>query len=202
MIRLKNRLNEVFVVILLTASGIASANYIALQSHAVISHAVQKFVKQQQVPLSNIEVTLTSLNKQLRLAKCGKALKVKMAPGSKLLGHTSLSVSCDLPQAWKIRVAAHIDGEISALVANRPLPRGTMIKNTDLKYVQRKYSQLNRGYYESATHLKNMEAKRNIKAGQILTPNMVKAQNLVLRGQHITILIEKGSLNLRAKGKA
>lgn len=46
-----------------------------------------------------------------------------------------------------------------------------------------------------------MEAKRNIKAGQVLTPNVVKAQKLVLRGQHITIIAQSGSLYLRTKGK-
>jgi len=47
-----------------------------------------------------------------------------------------------------------------------------------------------------------MEAKRNIRAGQVLTPNLVKARKLVLRGQHITIIAHSGSLNLRTKGKA
>ena len=202
MAQLKNRLNKIFIVILLTAVGQVSANSAILQNHAGITHAVQKFVKQQQVPLNNVKVTLTSLNKQLRLTNCGKALEVKMAPGSKILGNTSLSVSCSSPQIWKIHVAAHIDGEINALVARHPIPRGTIIKNSDLMFVLRRHSQLNRGYYDSASPLKNMEAKRNIKAGQVLTPNIVKAQKLVLRGQHITILIQKGGLNLRAKGKA
>lgn len=47
-----------------------------------------------------------------------------------------------------------------------------------------------------------MEAKRNIKTGQVLTPSLVKAQKLVLRGQHITIVAQNGGLNLRVKGKA
>lgn len=202
MTRLKNQLNKTFIVILLTVSGFASASSVFLQDHAGISHAVQKFVKQQQVPLTNVQVTLTSLNQQLSVVKCAKPLKVKMAPGSKLLGNISLSVSCNSPQTWKIHVAAHIDGDINALIARRPLPRGTIIQNSDLKFVLRRLSQLNRGYYDSAAYLKNMEAKRNIKAGQVLTPNMVKAQKLILRGQHITILIQRGGLNLRAKGKA
>lgn len=199
---LKNQLNKTFIVILLTVSGFASANSVFLQDHAGISHAVEKFVKQQKVPLTNLQVTLTSLNKQISLVKCAKPLQVRIAPGAKLLGNTSLSVSCNSPHVWKIHVAAHIDGEINALVARRPLPRGTIIQDSDLKFVLHRHSQLNRGYYNSATYLKNMEAKRNIKAGQILTPNMVKAQKLVLRGQHITILVQKGGLNLRAKGKA
>ncbi len=194
--------NKALTGILLTVCYLIPAHANLLQSHNGISDAVKQFVIQQQVPLNNLQVTLTSLNKQLRLAKCKKALQVSMAPGTKLLGHTSLTVSCASPKQWKIHVAAHIDGQVNALIARYPIPRGTVIQNSDLEFALRRYSQLNYGYYGSANLLTNMVAKRNIQAGQILTPGLVKAKKLVLRGQHITIVAQSGGLNLRVKGKA
>jgi len=199
---MKNQIKKAIIVSLLTVCSAIPVYANSLQSHAGISSAVKQFVKQQQVPLNNVLVTLTSLNKQLRLSQCGSPLQVNMAPGTKLLGHTSLSVSCASPQKWKIHVAAHIDGEVSVLIARYPLPRGTVIQETDLEFVNKRYSQLNQGYYGSANLLQNMEARRNIKAGQVMSPNIVKAQKLVLRGQHITIIAQSGRLTLRAKGKA
>ena len=196
------KLNKAILVILLTIGSAIPVYANSMQSHKGISHAVKQFVLKQNVPLNNPQVTLTSLSKHLRLSRCGIPLEVNMAPGTKLLGRASLSVSCGSPQQWKIHVAAHIDGEVNALVARHPLPRGTVIQETDLEFVNRRYSQLNHGYYGSANLLKNMEAKRNIKAGQVLTPNIVKAQKLVMRGQHITIIAQSGRLTLRAKGKA
>jgi len=190
------------IAVLLTVCAFNPAYANSLQSHAGISHAVKQFVLQQNVPLKNIQVNLTSLNNQLRLPQCGQSLQVNMAPGTKLLGHSSLSVSCAAPQQWKIHVAAHIDGEVDTLIARHPIPRGTMIRNEDLEFALRRYSQLNHGYYSSAKSLNNMEAKRNIKIGQILTPSLIRAQKLVLRGQHITIVAQNGGLNLRVKGKA
>jgi len=195
-------LNTALIVSLLTLFSLTPAHANGLQSHAGISDAVKQFVLHEQVPLNNIQVTLTSLNKQLVLPQCGKALEVNMAPGTKLLGHTSLVVKCSSPRQWKIHVAAHIDGLVNVLVARHPIQRGTVLLNAELEFAKRRYSQLNHGYYSSANLLNNMEAKRNIKAGQVLTPNVVKAQKLVLRGQHITIVAEKGGLNLRVKGKA
>lgn len=195
-------INMIFIVTLLTVCNAVPVYADSLQSLASISHAVKQFVTQQQVPLNNVQVTLTSLNKQLRLPQCGKSLQIKMAPGTKLLGNTSLSVNCASPQPWRIHVAAHIDGEVDVLIARHPLPRGTVIQDIDLEFVKRRYSQLNHGYYASSNLLENMEAKRNIKAGQVLTPNIIKAQKLVLRGQHITIIAQSGRLTLRAKGKA
>lgn len=195
-------LNKTIIAVLLTVCVFIPAQANQLQSHAGISHAVKQFVLQQQVPLKNVQVTVTSLNNQLQLPKCGKTLQVNMAPGTKFLGNSSLSVRCDSPQQWKIYVAAHIDGEVDALIARHPIPRGTVIQTDALEFVLRRYSQLNHGYYSSAKLLTNMEAKRNIKTGQVLTPNLVKAQKLVLRGQHITIVAQNGGLNLRVKGKA
>ena len=80
--------------------------------------------------------------------------------------------------------------------------RSTVIQNESLEFVSRRYSQLNYGYYGSAKLLANMEAKRNIRAGQVLTPNVLRAQKMVLRGEHITIVAQNGGLNLRVKGKA
>ncbi len=195
-------LNTAVIVSFLTFSCHALVHASSLQSHSAIANAVKQFIKGQNVPLKNLQVTLTSLNNQLVLPKCGKALQVSMAPGTKLLGNTSLAVSCDSPQQWKIHVAAHVDGEVNALIARHPIPRGTAFEEVNLEFVLRRYSQLNHGYYASASLLQNMEAKRNIKTGQILTPAVVKAQKLVLRGQHITIVAQSGGLNLRVKGKA
>lgn len=196
------KLNQTLIVVSLTLFSFVSVNATALQSHKSISNAVKQFVKQQRVPLENVQVTLTSLNSQIQLSRCNESIQVKMAPGTKLLGHTSLAVSCSAPQRWKIHVAAHIDGQVNALIARHPIPRGSIIQNTDLEFVPRRYSQLNHGYYGSAKLLTNMEAKRNIKMGQVLTPAVVKAQKLVMRGQHITIVAQTAGLNLRAKGKA
>ena len=198
----QHSLNKILFIVLLTASSHVPVYASLFQSYESISNAVKQFVLQQRVPLENVRVNLTSLNKQLRLSRCEKPLQVKMAPGTKLLGHASLAVSCTYPQQWKIHVAAHIDGEVNLLIARHPIQRGSEIKNTDLDFVLRPYSQLNRGYYSSAKMLSNMEARRNIKMGQIITPALVIAKKLVLRGQHITIIAQNGGLNLRVKGKA
>lgn len=199
---LQQGINKALFVALLTVAPLIPLQANSFQSHKSITHAVQEFIVQQKVPLNNLQVTLTSLNDKLVLPKCGKTLQVTMAPGTKLMGNTSLTIRCSSPQKWKIHVAAHIDGQVSALIARHPIPRGMVIRNDDLEFVSRRYSQLNHGYYVSAKLLTNMEAKRNIRAGQIMTPNLIKAQKLVLRGEHITIIAQNGGINLRVKGKA
>ncbi len=191
--------NVIFLTLLPLSAAVFAAG---LQSHASIKQAVQQFIAQQDIPLQNVQVEVTSLNAQVMVPRCHQPLKVRLAPGARLPGNTSLTVSCSAPQAWRIHVAARVDGTVNALVARYPLLRGTVINDTDLEYVVRRYSQLTHGYYSSFSHLKNMQARRNIKAGQVLTPGLLTPQKLVLRGQHITIVAHRGRLNLRLKGKA
>jgi len=188
--------------ILLAAGLVNPLQANAFQSHAAIENAIANYVKQENVPLENLQVTITSLNKQLRIPQCEQALIINMAPGSKLIGNTSLTVACDSPKQWKIHVAAHIDGEVNALAARYPMMRGSIISKNDVEFVKKRYSQLNYGYFASIKQLGGMEVRRNIKNGQIITPGFVKAQKLVLRGQQVTIIAQKGGLDLRVKGKA
>jgi len=189
-------------VILLTFCVPFSAQASALQSHLSIKEAIKEFVTQQDVPLDNIIVRLTSAKKRLNVPQCTIPLDVAMAPGAKQIGRTTVSVSCLSPQPWKVNIAVHIDGKIDVLVARHPIAHRSFIQESDLEFAPRLYSQLNRGYYISMDRLQNMEARRNIRPGQAINANLIKAQKLVNRGQYITIIAQNGSLNLRVKGKA
>jgi flagella basal body P-ring formation protein FlgA len=189
-------------VILLTFCVVIFAHAEPIQSRTEITEAIKKFVVEQNVPFKNIQVTLNVSKKQFEYPQCTKQLEISTVPGAKLIGRTNFTVSCPAPQQWKTQYAVHIDGKINVLITSHPILQRALIKNSDLEYAPRMYSELNRGYYESANNIKNMEALRNIKAGQILTPGLIKAQNLVLRGQHITIIVQNGELNLTTKGEA
>lgn len=173
-----------------------------VKNQIAIESAVKDFLIQQKVPLNDIQVTLTSSKKRLNLPLCQNPLKVNTSVGAKLLGHSKFTISCISSQSWKTRIAAHIDGKISVLVTRHPIPQRSLIQKEDLQFSTRLYSQLNHGYFVSANRLNNMETRRSIKTGQVITPNLVKAQKLVIRGQDITIIAQRGSLKLRVKGKA
>jgi len=195
-------LTRLINVILLTFCVVFIAQASPLQNHLSIQEAIKDFVIQQDVPLENIVVTLTSVKKQLNISQCTTPLHIAMAPGARQVGRTTVSVSCLSSQPWKVNLAVHIDGKINVLVARHPIAHGNFIQESDLEFAPRLYSQLNRGYYVSMDRLQNMEARRNIRPGQAINSNLIKAQKLVNRGQYVTIIAQNGSLNLRVKGKA
>lgn len=199
---LVNLLEKALFVILLTFILTVNADALPRQSESTIYAAVKHFVVQQNVPLKDVQVTITALTKKKYLPQCSKPLIVTAIPGIKLIGHSKFSVSCEALYKWKMNVSAYIDGKVDVLIAHHPIVRGSILQKTDVEYAERLNSQLNRGYYTSVNQLQYMEAKRSIKTGQVFTPGLLKAQKLVLRGQHITIIAQSGNLNLRVKGKA
>lgn len=199
---LVNMLEKALFVILLTFIMTVNADAATRQSESEIYTAVKQFVKQQNIPLKKVQVSITSMTKKKYLPQCNKPLTVSMVPGINLVGHSKFIVSCTTSSRWKINVSAYVDGMLDVLVAHHPIAQGRILQTTDLKYAERLNSQLSRGYYTSAKQLKQMEAKRSIQRGQVFTPGLLKAQKLVLRGQQITIVAQTGGLNLRVKGKA
>lgn len=199
---LVNLLEKALFVILLTFILTVNADALPRQSQSSILDAVKHYVIQQNVPLKKVQVTITSQTKKKYLPNCSKPLTVSAIPGIKLIGHSKFRVSCDAAYKWKINVSTFVDGKVDVLVAHHSIARGSILQKSDVEYAERLNSQLNRGYYTSANRLQQMEAKRSIKRGQVFTPGVLKAQKLVLRGQHITIIAQTGGLNLRVKGKA
>lgn len=179
-----------------------AVNAESLVKHEDIQKAVIRYMTLQQTGLRNLQVTLTSLDRQLNLPACGNPLEVQLPPGAKTAGHTSVSVACAAPQAWKIQVAVHVDGEVEVLVADQSIIRGTQIHSQQVKKMSKNYSQLHYGFYTSFQNVEGMEARRDIKPGQVLTPGLVNPRKLVTRGQHVTIIAQRGNLVLRLKGKA
>lgn len=199
---LLNLLEKAFIVILLTFILTANADALPRQSQGSITNAVKKFIIQQGIPLKDIQVSITSISKKRYLPQCSQPLSVTSIRGIKLIGRTKLRVSCRAESDWKVNVSAFVDGKVDVLVARQPIVRGSILQEPDMEYAQRLNSQLNHGYYRSSKQLHQMEAKRNIKIGQVFTPGLLKAQKLVLRGQLVSIIAQTGNLNLRVKGKA
>lgn len=197
-----NLLEKALIVILLTFILTVNADALPRQSQNSISDAVKQYVIEQNVPLKEVQISLTPVSEKKHIPQCDKPLTVKPLPGSKLIGYSKFRISCSAQKKWKINVSVQIDGKIDVLVASRPIVRGSILHKSDFQYAQRLNSQLNHGYYTSAKQLRLMEAKRNIRLGQVLTPAQLKAQKLVQRGQLITIIAKSDGLNLRVKGKA
>jgi len=148
------------------------------------------------------EFSVGRIDSRLRLTKCEHPLQVDPHRGSRLLGNSTLAVSCEAKESWKIYVPVQIRSYREVLVARRALPRGSYLGESDLQLMRYEISRLHRGYFTQIGELQNMVTRRTLRRGQVLTPHSVSPPRLVRRGDAITILAKSGNLLIRVKGRA
>ena len=88
------------------------------------------------------------------------------------------------------------------IAAAQPLLRGSKILATDVISVRQELSQLRRGYFTRIDDVVGKIITQNIAAGRAFSPQRIKAQVLVHRGEKVTILTSVGKLKVKVKGKA
>jgi len=173
------------------------------QDHAAIKEAARNYVLTQiSADRENIEMTIGTLDARLRLPRCGKALEAFKSPGARMLGNTSIGVSCNDSTPWKLYVPVKISIYENVLVAKNYLRRGTQIKADDIERRRRDLSILTRSYITEPQQVVGLILKQPLMADAILTPTMFEAQKLVRRGEGVIILAKDGGIEVRMKGKA
>ncbi len=142
------------------------------------------------------------LSPRLRLRRCDEPLTAFQPPGSRLLGNTTIGVRCSGHSPWTIYVPVQVQLFQPVAVAGRALARGDIIREGDIKMVERDLGALKMGYIVDREQPVGMVVKRRIGVGTLLTPQLLEAPRLVRRGEQVTIIAESGGLEIRATGKA
>lgn len=145
---------------------------------------------------------LGRLDNRLRLKNCKSPLKVEFSNQQRTRGNTSLRVQCDRTGGWKIHLPVSIDIFDDILVSAKPLARGQLIDDNLAKFEKNNVSSLSSGYYTHSDDLQFLEAGRNLKRGEILTPRNLKPRMMVKSGQKVTLILDYKGIQIRSSGHA
>jgi len=174
------------------------------QDHAAIRATAQRFLdtfthNQHQ---ERSQVKLGHLDSRLRLKSCHAPLDAFMPAGGHSMGNTTVGIRCPDKGGWNIYLTARIDVFGPVLVTRQPLVRGTRIRASDLKRVERNLSNLPYGYYTDPQAVIGQLAKRTITGTTVITPTLLQAPKWVKRGERVSVIAESGVLKIRTVGKA
>ena len=189
---------------LLMAMTTANVCHAARQDHADIYEAARQFMLEHvqslysQVP----EITTGSLDSRLKLRQCELPLEAFFPKGGRDLGKVTVGVRCDDAKPWSLYVPMTVSIYKEVLVAAKPLQRGKILTNDDLKLVSKDLSELSRGYIEDRQLLLGMQVKQHTPAGKALTPAMMKKPRVVEKGQRVTMVVKAVGMEVRMAGKA
>ena len=172
------------------------------QDHASIQRVALDYIHAQLGQQYQLDVKLGYLDNRLNLAACQQPLEAFFPHHKQQIGRTSIGVRCNDINGWKVFIPANIRAYATVYTAAKPLPRGTIISEQDIKLVKREVSIYRNGVFTSQEGLVGTIVKRPIAQQSVITPGMLKPRHLVKRGDAITILAENNGLVIRVQGEA
>lgn len=188
---------------LLLVLAMAPAQAAKNQSLQSIRMQTEAFILQYPYQSPYLPVLRTSkMDNRLRLRACQEPLKIEFSNRDRTYGNTSLRISCPKPTPWKLYMPVSIDIFDDVLVTSSTLSRGQKIDTNLVEYRKSNISRLSSGYYARDKSLKNLEAKRNLARGTILTPANLRPRLMVKSGQQVTLILNYKGLSIRSSGKA
>lgn len=98
--------------------------------------------------------------------------------------------------------AADGNTDIDVAVLKSDVARGEIIAEADLEYKAIPQIRANASIVRAITDVAGMEARRALKAGELIRTNDVKRPTLVAKGSTVTMLFEAPGMRLSAIGRA
>jgi flagella basal body P-ring formation protein FlgA len=98
--------------------------------------------------------------------------------------------------------AADGSTEIDVAVLRNDVARGEIIAEADLEYKAIPQMRANASVARAITDVAGMEARRALKAGDLIRTNDLKRPTLVAKGSTVTMLFEAPGMRLSAVGRA
>jgi flagella basal body P-ring formation protein FlgA len=174
-----------------------------VHSLAAIQQHVEAFLLDLQgEDAAGLEIHVNPLDSRLRLANCDAKLEAFLASGSRALGNTSVGVRCPGSQPWTVYLSAQVRSFGDVLVANRFLPRGTLLTQADLSTERRDLTTLPAGYETDASRLLGKRLRRSLREQTVIPPQALEAPKLVNRGDRVTIVVNHAGMQVTANGTA
>lgn len=116
-------------------------------------------------------------------------------------GRNGIELTCSSPY-WKQSMAIELHVYDMVIVIKEGVIRDRPINADQLTRVRMDTSSLHQGYFNEATQVVGMMARRTIRKGTPLTPDMVEPFDIVERGQPLTIKLSRPGISIEMKGKA
>lgn len=166
-----------------------------------IATTAEQFLGQRVGESTNTTVR-GMVDTRLRLGACDRALEGFMRAGTRVSAKTIVGVRCPGSKPWKVYVPVEVVVRTQVWIASRTLPRGHLLTKEDIKPEERDVARMNQGYITEINQLLGQRMKSSVLAGRAITDQLVEADDLVSRGQTVTLAVMSGNINIRMRGKA
>ncbi len=169
------------------------------QPIAEIEKTAATYIKSR---IASGDVQAAPLDTRLRLPLCDQPLDPFLRPGTSIKARTSVGVRCSGSRPWKVYLPVEMVVVRYVLVTRQVLRVGHVITEADLTTDQRDVSRMIGGYYTEPRELVGQRVRQQLVTGRVIAPNMVEADDIIRRGQSVTLVVKSAVLNINMAGKA
>jgi flagella basal body P-ring formation protein FlgA len=116
-------------------------------------------------------------------------------------GRNGIELSCDSPY-WTQSLAIELHVYDMVVILKEGVIRDRPIHADQLTLVRMDTSSLHQGHFNEPEQVVGMMARRTIRKGTPLTPDMIEPFDIIERGQPLTIKLQRPGISIEMKGKA
>ncbi len=190
-------------LVLMFAMATSGYATVAWQPIETIAAAAEKFVLNRTAGDGKRRaVRSNALDPRHRLPLCDAELEAFMRRGAEIEARTIVGVRCTGTRPWKVFVPVDVIVTAAVVTARRTLSKGHLVTEADLAVVDREVSGMRHGYYTDPRALAGQRLTQPLLAGRVVTPNVLQADQVVKRGQTVTLVAAAGGVNISMAGKA
>jgi flagella basal body P-ring formation protein FlgA len=173
----------------------------AWQDVTEIEAAARQEAESVTAPAHHMAPPAAVVDPHLRLADCDVPLQA--SAGNYRAGARRLTVQVECPGQvrWRVWVPVTLKLRMPVVVASRPVPRGTLLGPGDLVLVERASDGSSQNSAD-LTSLVGRRARSDIPAGQPIGAANTTQDQLVRRGQQVTLLTTGSGINVSGRGIA
>ena len=174
-----------------------------LQSLADVEHTAFTYtLAQAQTRFNNPQVSVTPLDKRLRLQHCEKALEAFSNRDIATAGNVTVGVRCQEPVAWTVYIPLQIKVMRPMVVIARPVSANHVLTKQDLRIEQHDIGKLRQGYMANIAAVVGQQVKYSLGLGTVIQKNHLRPLNIVKRGESIVLVASAGTMEVRMQGTA
>lgn len=149
-----------------------------------------------------IEISVDHIDPRLTLPDCSQPLQASLNSNQRPVGKLSVKVQCSGERPWSKYVPAEVHVFTPVLVANRNLPRGSLLTASDMDLVEMDLATVRRTSVSDPFQIEGMELRQSLSAGNPVVMEALLRPTVVKRGDLVQILAQNGSISIRQQGEA
>lgn len=149
----------------------------------------------------NTRAKIKSLQQGYQAPACPSGFKIHHSQALKA-GRNGIQVTCPDIKSWQLYLAVEIQQWQPIVVLSSALKRGESIGRHHIALKRQNTANLAKDYFTQKQDVLGQISKRSLKAGTILSSDMMNLPILVKKREHVTLISKTRSLRVEMKGQA